>query len=106
MYHAPPPLPGKNPKDLDILHSLASAHLMFGQHDKAIALLRLGYWIDPANLKTIELIAHAAFRANETENALLAIDQLESLGGKVSKALQLRRRYARLGPQDDGASGS
>ncbi|NJM81729.1 MAG: hypothetical protein HC844_03860 [Tabrizicola sp.] len=100
MFHTTPEMPGKGPKDLDILHSLASANLLFGQTSKAISLLRLAYWYDPNCLKTIELIAHAAFRAGDIANAVHAVEHLEGNGAPVPRSLQLRRRLATKAGED------
>jgi Flp pilus assembly protein TadD len=101
MFHAKTPLPERRPQDLDILHSLASAHLLFGQYGKAISLLRLALWLDPDSAKTLELMAHASLRAGDPDTAVRAVKHLESIGAVVPKELQVRRRLAIIARQGD-----
>ncbi len=99
MLHAKPNPPEKTPQDLDILHSLASMHVLYGQHDKAIALLRLAVSLDPENAKTTTLIAYAALRHGDLEAAAEAIEHLERIGAVIPRELQARRRLASIARQ-------
>ena len=96
MYHQPTPPPSGNiAADTEVLLTLASAYVHFGQYRNAVVILKLALGQFPGHLDAIELLAHAAFLSGDQETADQAIEQLELLGSAVTKDLRVRQRLAR-----------
>ncbi|WP_299507344.1 hypothetical protein [uncultured Roseobacter sp.] len=89
-----PKLSGLFPQDILIIQSVAAAHLLFGQYDKAMVLLKLAQWLEPECPKTLELAAYCAFCAGNSKAGISAVEKLEKQSALVSKELRVRRRVA------------
>ncbi|WP_299554579.1 hypothetical protein [uncultured Tateyamaria sp.] len=77
---------------------MAAAHLLFGQHSKAMALLELVQWLEPECPRTLELIAYCAFYSKNFERGIRAIEQLKEQNTLVAEGLRIRYRIAENSP--------